>query len=305
MAAINTGYFPKTLWPGLNVIYTTQIALWEKGAEWRKIFVSQKSNKNYEEDLSITSFAPATIKPQGENIEYDTFKQGYVSRYNNVTYAKGCIITMEELQDNLYPVVGKQRTESMAKSMYLAREYNGIYIINNAFNPAVTYGDDTALCNNAHPITNGTLSNVLAGSSDLNEAALEQAAIAIRNFTDDRGYKSAYMPQKLLIPHELEYEATRILKNADWRPDTANRDINALYVTNTFPGGIVISHYMDDPDAWFILTNADNGLKYMDRMKDTFTDDNSFDDKNAKFSVVARYSFGCSNWRHIFGSPGV
>ena len=301
---ITTGSLPKLLWPGLNRIWGMTYEQWDAGAEWRQIFDTQKSDKNYEEDVGLTGFGLAPVKNEGDSIAFDTMKQGYVSRYQNVTYALGFIITQEEIEDCQYAQVAAQRTKGLAFSMNQTRENVAANILNRAFNAGYPGGDGVSLVNALHPIENGSFSNTLTNAADLSEAALEQAAIDIAGFVDNRGNRIKIMPNKLVIPRQLAFEATRLLKNSQWRPETANRDINAMFVLNTFPGGIIVNHYLTDPDAWFILTNCPGGLKCMDRIATEFADDNDFDTTNMKYRARARYSYGWNDPRGIFGSPG-
>jgi hypothetical protein len=66
----------------------------------------------------------------------------------------------------------------------------------------------------------------------------------------------------------------------------------------------VVNHYLTDPDAWFIRTDVSNGLKYFERSGDEFGMDEDFDTENAKYKARARYSFGWTDRRAIYGSPG-
>jgi len=45
-------------------------------------------------------------------------------------------------------------------------------------------------------------------------------------------------------------------------------------------------------------------MKYFERRADRFQIDNDFDTGNAKFKADSRYSFGWTDPRGLFGSPG-
>ena len=137
-------------------------------------------------------------------------------------------------------------------------------------------------------------------AADLSEAALEQAVIDIAGFRDDRGLLIAAKPEKLVIPYQQQFEAKRIL-GADGRVGTDLNDPNVLKDMGIF-SNVVTNHYLTDADAWFILTNVKDGLKYFERRGDQFEMDNDFDTENAKFKATARYSFGWSDPRAIYGS---
>ena len=298
---ITSSSFAKLLWPGLNSIYGKSYA--DYPVEWDKLFEKNSSDRAYEEDLGLSSFGLAAVKNEGAPIQYDTERQGFTSRYNHVVYALGFVITREIYEDDQYGKVGAQKAKALARSMRQTKEIVGANIYNRAFSGSYTGGDGVALISASHPnVAGGTFSNILGTAADLSEAALEQAVIDIAGFRDDRGLLIAARPEKLVIPYQQTFEAKRIL-GADGRVGTDLNDPNVLKDMGMF-SNVVINHYLTDPDAWFILTNVKDGLKYFERRGDAFEMDNDFDTENAKFKATARYSFGWSDPRAIYGSAG-
>lgn len=299
---ITTASFAKSLWPGINAWYGK--AYDEFPVEYTKLFDSFSTKRAFEEDVGYSGFGLAVEKPQGESISYDSERQGFITRYSWVVYALGFIVTREAFDDDLYDVVASRKAQGLAFSMRQTKEIVAANVYNQAFSGGPTGGDGVALLVNNHPnMAGGTWSNILATASDLSEASLEQAAIDIQGFTNDRGLKIAVKPKTLVIPYQLEFEAARILKTVG-RVGTDLNDINAIKEMGMFPGGIVVSHYLTDPDAWFIRTNVQHGLKHWERDKDTFAMDNDFDTENAKYKARARYGFGWTDPRALFGTPG-
>lgn len=298
--AQTTGLWPKILWPGLNAIYGKAYNEWDE--EWSKIFTRNKSSRAYEEDLSVSSFGLAQEKGEALAVQYDSEMQGFVDRYMHVTLALGFIISKELYEDQQYDVVGERKAKGLAFSMRQTKEIIGANILNRAFNTSYTYGDGKALVVSDHPnVAGGSWSNVMAVASDLSEAALETAFIDISKYTNDRGLRIAVKPSKIVIPTDLDFEAHKIL-DTQYEVGTNNNTVNV--VRGRFPGGLVINHYLTDTDAWFIITNVPNGLKYFSRVEDSFSMDEDFDTDNAKYKARARYSFGCSDKKAIYGTPG-
>ena len=298
---ITSGSFAKLLWPGLNAIWGKEYN--DYPVEWDKLFEKNTSDRAYEEDVSLSSFGLATVKNEGAPIIYDTERQGFTSRYNHVVYALGFIVTREIFEDDQYGKVGAQKAKALARSMRQTKEIVGANVYNRAFNASYAGGDGAALISASHPnVAGGTFSNKISVDADLSEAALEQAVIDIAGFRDDRGLLIAAKPEKLVIPYQLQFETKRIL-GADGRVGTDLNDPNVLKDMGIF-GNVVTNHYLTDPDAWFILTNVKDGLKYFERRGDAFEMDNDFDTENAKFKATARYSFGWSDPRAIYGSQG-
>lgn len=301
MGVIYTSNHPKALWPGVKAWFGRMYD--EHAEEYSKIFDRDSSTRAYEERVELTGFGLAPVKNQGGSISYDSETQGITSRLTNVTYALGYVVTMEELQDNLYEMVSKRRSKALAFSMRQTKETVAANILNRGFNSSYTGGDGKELLATDHPTLDGTQSNELTVAADLSEAALEDLLVQIMQAKNSRGLRIALKGEKLIVPPALFYEANRILKSA-LQNDTANNAVNALKATNALPGGIVLNHYLTDSDAWFIKTNCPEGLIYQERMAMEFEQDNDFDTKNAKAAAVERYVFGWCDWRSIFGTPG-
>lgn len=307
MSIINSGSFAKALWPGVNAWYGKAYS--EYPVEYTKLFDTFKSSKAFEEDVGVSSFGLATVKGEGAPITFDSERQGFITRYQHVTYALGFIITREIMDDDQYAMVGQRKAQGLAFSMRQTKEIVAANVYNRAFNTSFLGGDGATLIASAaggsasHPLlAGGTATNGLATAADLSEAALEQAVIDIAGFTNDRGLLIAVRPKTLIIPRQLMFEAHRILK-ADGRTGTDLNDPNALKNMGLF-SDVVVNHYLTDTDAWFIRTDAPHGMKYFERRGDAFDMDNDWDTENAKYKATARYSFGWTDWRGIYGSPG-
>lgn len=303
MAIINSGSFSKALWPGINAWYGK--AYDEYPVEWTGLFDQYTSRKQFEEDVGITSFGLAQVKPEGSAVTFDTERQAFITRYTHVAYALGFIITKEMVDDDQYDVVAERRARGLAFSMRQTKEIVAANVYNRAFNSSYTGGDGVQLLNSAHPnAAGGTWSNVPSTDSLITEAALEQACIDISKWQNDRGLRIKVMPQSIVISPDQEFELTRILKS-QYRVSTSDNDINAIYMMGKFPGGIKVNHYLTSTTAWFLRTNAPDGMKYFSRSDDSFTEDNDWDTMNAKFKAYSRYSFGWTDPRALYGSDGV
>ena len=303
MGIITTSNFAKDLIPGVKTWFGMKYK--EYPIEYKDIFEIGKSTRAYEEEAGVTGFGLAAVKTEGAGIAYDSQEQGFVNRYTHITYGLGFIITREMYEDGIAVTISLRRANALAFSIRQTKEIIGANVLNRAFTAAYTMGansDGKELCATDHPNkSGGTWSNELTVAADLSEAALEQACIDISNFTTDRGLTIAIMPQQLIIPADLEFDAFRILESIG-QSNSANNDINALRASKKFPKGVAVNHYLTDTNNWFIKTNCPDGLKYMERRADAFGSENDFDTENAKFKATFRGSFGWSDPRGIFGS---
>jgi len=298
---INTGSFAKDLWPGVNAWYGEKYS--EYPVEHLDIFDKNMSTKAFEEDVGAAMFGMAPVKTEGGAISYDSAEQAYIDRYTHITYALGFIVTREMHDDGISMTVALRRAGALAFSLRQTAETVAANVLNRAFNSSYTFGDGVELCSTAHPNqSGGTWRNELATAADLSEASLEQACIDIAGHTNDRGLKIAVRPKKLIIPKELIFEAQRILEST-LRPGVMDNDLNALKSLGMIPG-IAVNHYLTDTDAFFIKTDCPDGMKYFERRAPAFATENDFDTENARFKATFRASWGCTDKRSIFGSPG-
>lgn len=298
---ITTGSHPKSLWPGVKAFFGKTYA--EKPAVWSQVFNSMSSDKAYEELVEDTGFGLASAKAEGSAISYDTDKQGYTTRLTNTTYGLGAIITRENVEDNKYESVAMKKAAKLARSMRQTKENVHANVLNRAFNSSYLGGDGLELCSTAHVTINGTQQNEPTVATDFSEAALEDMLILIRNATDSRGLRIQLMAEKLVIPADLMFEATRVLSSVN-QSGTANNDINAVRAMGLVPGGVVSWDYLTDSDAWFTMTDAPEGLVSMQRRALALTQDNDFDTENARMKATERYVAGWGDWRGVYGSPG-
>lgn len=298
---ITTGSHPKALWPGMHKFFGREYAEWPE--EWSQIFDAESSDKAYEEDTEVTGFGLAPVKAQAGAVQFDSESQGPTKRYTHVTYGLGYIVTREELEDNLYEIVSKRRIKALAFSMRQTEEIVCANILNRAFNTSYTGGDGKAMIVSDHPTVAGNQSNVLTTAADLSEASIEDLCIQIMNATNSRGLKISLMPQKLVVSPSEAFNAERIIKSS-LQSGTANNDINAIKSMGLLAKGITVNHYLTDTDAWFIKTNAPNGLTRFNRRAVEFKQDNDFDTENAKAKATMRFSAGWTDWRGMYGTPG-
>lgn len=301
MATITTGTHPKALWPGVKAWWGRSYN--EHPVEFMDLFDKQTSDKAYEEEVEITGFGLAPVKPQGQQIYYDIEAQGSVSRFTHVAYALGYIVTYEELRDDLYEVVSKRRAAQLAFSMRQTKENVLAGVYNLAFSNSALGADGQPLISSSHPTLSGSQSN-LGVAADISELALEDLVIQVMQCQNNRGMRISALPMSLHVAPQNFFEANRIY-NSVLQNDTANNAINVLRATGTFPRGIKVNHYFTSATAYFIRTNVPNALTYFERDPISFDQDNDFDTKNAKAACYERYSGFWADWRGLYGNQGV
>ena len=303
MAVISRSQLVKELEPGLHALFGLEYKRWER--EHAEIFTEETSERAFEEETLITGFGAAPTKSEGASVEFDSAAEQWTARYVHETVALAFAITEEAVEDNLYDTLSRRYTAALARSMAYTKQVKAANVLNNAFSSSFPGGDGKELIATDHPtVQAGTQSNEPSTAADLSESSLENAIISIGGFADDRNIPVAVQARKLVIPKELAFTAQRILKS-ELRVGTADNDVNALISMGMFPEGYVVNHYLTDTDAFFILTDLTNtGLKMFQRRPLKTSMEPDFETGNMRFKASERYSFGFSDWRCIFGSPG-
>tara|TARA_R100001369_G_C3323761_1_gene169379 strand:+ start:4057 stop:4965 length:909 start_codon:yes stop_codon:yes gene_type:complete len=300
--AITRSQLLKELEPGLNALFGLEYDRYDN--ESAEIFETETSDRAFEEEVMLSGFGQAPVKGEGAAVSYDSANEAYTARYTHETIALAFAITEEAVEDNLYDRLSSRYTRALARSMSNTKQVKAASVLNNAFNAAFTFGDGVELCSTAHPtVAGGNFANELATPADLNETSLEQSLIDIAAFIDERGLKIALQGKKLIIPPSLQFVAERLMAST-LRPGTADNDVNATRNMGMLPDGYVVNHFLTDTDAFFIKTDAPNGFKHFVRSAIKTSMDGDFETGNAKYKARERYSFGVSDPRCVFGSPG-
>ena len=299
--AISRSQLVKELEPGLNALFGLEYKRYEN--EHEQIFDKETSDRAFEEEVMLSGFGNAAVKAEGSGVSYDQAQETFTARYTHNTIALAFAITEEAIEDNLYDRIASRYTKALARSMANTKQVYAANVLNNAFNASYLGGDGVVLCSTSHPTLAGTFSNTLATAADLNETSLEQALIDIAAFTDERGLKIAAQGLKLIIPSALQFTADRLMKSAG-RVGTSDNDINAIKDMGMVPQGYTVNHFLTDSDAFFIKTDAPNGLKYFERAPIKTSMEGDFETGNVRYKARERYSFGWSDPRGIYGTAG-
>ena len=298
--AISRNQLVKELEPGLNALFGLEYKQYEN--QTSDIYTTESSDRAFEEEVMLSGFAQAQVKPEGSGVVYDNAQETFTARYTNETIALAFAITEEAIEDNLYDRLASRYTKALARSMAQTKQVKSVNPLNNGFGTFQS-GDGVSLFNTAHPTIAGTVSNTLATAADLNETSLEQALIDIAAMTDERGLKIAAKGMKMIIPSALQFTAERLMSSAG-RVGTADNDINAIKSMGMIPQGYSVNNYVTDTDAFYIITDVPNGMKHFQRTPLSTKMEGDFDTGNVRYKARERYVFGVSDYRGIFASPG-
>ena len=300
--AISRAQLAKELEPGLNALFGMEYDRYEN--EHAEIFDTESSDRAFEEEVLIVGFGNASVKSEGQGVQFDSATEGFTARYTHETVALAFALTEEAVEDNLYDRLGARYTKALARSMAHTKQVKAANVLNNAFSSSYTGGDGVSLINTAHTLADGgSLANRQTTMADLNETSLENALISISTFVDDRNMILALRGMKLIVPPQLQFVADRLLETPG-RVGTADNDINAVKNMGLLPEGYAVNHFLTDTDAWFLITDCPDGFKHFERTPISTSMEGDFDTGNVRYKARERYSFGWSNPRCVFGSQG-
>ena len=300
--AISRNQLVKELEPGLNALFGLEYKQYENQSA--EIYTTESSDRAFEEEVMLSGFASAQVKPEGSGVSYDNAQETFTARYTNETIALAFAITEEAIEDNLYDRLASRYTKALARSMAQTKQVKAASPLNNGQTGGTfNSGDGVTLFNTSHPTIAGTFSNTLATAADLNETSLEQSLIDIAALTDERGLKIAAKGMKMIIPSALQFTAERLMASAG-RVGTADNDVNAIKSMGMIPQGYSVNNFLTDTDAFMIITDVPNGMKHFERSPLTTKMEGDFDTGNVRYKARERYVFGVSDPRGIFGSPG-
>lgn len=295
------GTLPKSLWPGVKAWWGADYEQYPEIC--RSVYETRNSTMAFEEDVQITMMAAARVKSEGSSTTYDNIGQGYTTRYTHAAITNGFIVTREQFADNQYPKVAKARTKALSKSHRVTKETIAANVLNRATNGSYLGADGVVLLSTAHPEKVGTFANRMSVAADLSESALEDLLILIMTATDSVGDPIQLKAKKLIIPPQLAFVATRILSSVQ-QSGTANNDVNAIKEMGLLQEKPIMWQYLTDPDAFFIQTDAPEGMIHYQREAREITREGDFDTDNLKVKSYERYSFGYTDPRCVYGSPG-
>ena len=301
--AISRGQLVKELEPGLNALFGLEYKRYEN--QHAEIYVTETSDRAFEEEVMLSGFANAAVKPEGSGVVFDNAQETYTARYTMETVALAFAITEEAIEDNLYDRLASRYTKALARSMANTKQIKSVDPLIQGLPTTNNFdsGDGVSLFNTAHPTIAGTVANTLAVQADLNETSLEQSLIDIAALTDERGLKIAARGVKMIVPSELQFTAERLMKSQG-RTSTADNDINAIASMGMVPQGYRVNNFLTDADSFYIITDVPNGMKMFSRTPLTTSMEGDFDTGNVRYKARERYAFGASDFRGIFGVEG-
>ena len=277
----------------------------QRADEWNMVFREQKGiPRNYHEEPVLYGFGAAPELPDGMAVTYQSGGVLFLQRYLYKVYGLAFSLTKVLVEDGDHIRIGQTYAKHLAQSLIETKETLGANILNRAFNASYPGGDGVALVANNHPIVNGTFSNLLTTPAALSQTSLEQLLIQIRNAVDNNGKRIRLTPKKIVTGPSNVFQAEVLLKSV-LRTGTADNDINPVKSMGLLSEGQANLSRITSTTAWWIQTDAPEGLKLLMRRSLEKSMEGDFETDSMRYKATERYTFGWTDPRGVFGTPGV
>ena len=277
----------------------------QRADEWSQVFREFTGiPRNYHEEPVLYGFGAAPELPDGMPVTYQSGGVLFIQRYVYTVYGLAFALTKVLVEDGDHIRIGQTYSRHLAQSMIETKETLGANILNRAFTSGYNGGDGVPLNSASHPIVNGTFSNLLSTPAALSQTSLEQMLIQIRNAVDNNGKRIRLTPKKLVVSPSNVFQAEVLLKSV-LRAGQANNDINPIKSMGLLDGGQANLSRLTSTTAWWVQTDAPEGLKLAKRRGLEKSMEGDFETDSMRYKSTERYQFGWTDPRGVWGTPGV
>ena len=277
----------------------------QRSDEWSHVFREQMGiPRNYHEEPVLYGFGAAPQLPDGTPVSYQQGGVLFLQRYVYNVYGLAFALTKVLAEDGDHIRIGQVYAKHLAQSLVETKELLAANVLNRAFNASFAGGDGVQLSSNAHPIVNGTFSNLLSTAANLSQTSLEQMLIQVRQAVDNNGKKIRLQPRQLIVAPGNVFQAEVLLKSV-LRTGTANNDINPVKSIGLMPEGAAVLSRLTSATNWWVQTDAPEGLKLMMRRGLEKTMEGDFETDSMRYKATERYTISWTDPRAVYGTPGV
>jgi hypothetical protein len=278
----------------------------QRDDEW-KGFTTQITGipRNYHEEVMLFGMNTAPEMPDGTPVSYDQGGTLFITRFIYKIYGLAYALTKVLMEDGDHIRIGSTFSKHLAQSMIETKETLCANLLNFAFTPGYVGGDGVTLINSAHPISQGrSFSNQLSTAAAMSQTSVEQMLIQVRSAVDNNGKRIRLKAEQLIVPPALEFQAEVILKSV-LRSGSADNDLNPIKSTGMLPNGAHVVTRLSSSKAWWIQTNAENGLMLVMRRPLERSSEGDFETDSMRYKASERYATGWHDPRNVYGTIGL
>jgi len=277
----------------------------QRADEWSRVFREEDGiPRNYHEEPVLYGFGAAPQLPDGTPVTYQQGGVLFLKRYVYKVYGLAFALTKVLVEDGDHIRLGQVYARHLAQSLVETKELLSANVLNVAFNSSYPGGDGVPLISTAHPIVNGTFSNQLATAAVLSQTSLEQMLIQVRQAVDNNGKRIRLVPRQLVLAPGNVFQGEVLLKSV-LRTGNANNDINPVKSIGLLDEGAAVLSRLTSANAWWVQTDAPEGLKLLMRRRLEKTMEGDFETDSMRYKATERYDVGFTDPRSLYGTAGI
>ena len=154
--AISRGQLVKELEPGLNALFGLEYKRYEN--QHAEIYTTESSDRAFEEEVMLSGFANAQVKPEGSGVTFDNAQETFTARYTHETVLLRLQSLKKRLKTTCMTDLRLDIQKHLARSMANTKQVKAVNpLINGLPGGTFTSGDGVTLFNTAHPTIAGTV----------------------------------------------------------------------------------------------------------------------------------------------------
>lgn len=295
------------------------------------LFNMEKSRNSSEAIVGQEGFNVYSPKNEGDEAEYDTFKNTDSKVIRHLTYAKTFKISMEAAEDAKFGLTTTMRSGAteLVRSYYSTRNYLAEMALakatdasfsmgsgTNAKTLDLTTGDGKALFANDHGTNSNKCNYFKVGAEGLQatediEEILGELSDKISCFEDAHGNITGYTADTIIVPR-CRGKLVRALKKIAGTENalgSGDNDINIQYGNWNI---VVLPRWNTTCDEFMVMSSAANralaGNMFFQRSPLSIKRYVETETRNLTYNGIARMGIGFGTWKHIarvIASPDV
>lgn len=293
----------QSMLPAINEVIMGKYNMYPQ--QFPKIFNVDSTKRSIEQVTQLSGFGQFVQTPEAQPVTFDTAVPGFNKTYQPKQFSLGFQVSRRAQDTDQFGVVKKFSVE-LGKSAKDCPELYAAAVFNTGFS---TNGyDNVPLFSLSHPLvkSGGVQSNRLSYATDPDVTSLQLALTDCRTTVDSSGKRVRIPMRKLIVPPQLQFVAPEILGGKDWRPDTANRTINAFRDIDGYPSfdQWMVWDYLTDPNSWFLAAAPeDTGLKFW--WAEKFNLEHDIDSRTRSILTMGWMVFdvGYHDFYGVYGAP--
>ncbi len=259
-------------------------------AQYKKFCKVIKATKAFHDFPEYALDALLQERGEGTPIQVGRLLEGQNTRVIMRTFAAQVVVDSEARDDEENDKV-LDLSRRLKRAAAKTKDIDAAQFLNRFNNVQYVFADGKPLASATHARPDGgTFSNTLAVAAAPSVAAIQTIRSNLMKLEGYDGTREGYMIKKIICPVD-QINAWEIVLGSSQVPGSNNNDINVVK-----PLGIElvpVLHWTGTTTSWGVITDAEGGMTYAERQKDTYRD--WVDENTDTFHFSVKYRSGRTN----------